>query len=307
MATKPVLPVRPFAVPQPRLRADVATWSEYWALTKPDVNILIGITVAAAFCMAAPPSRSTFPWTALVNAVFGTMLVAAGAATLNQWMERQFDALMRRTRRRPIAAGRIEPARGLALGTLISLAGTAYLAITSHLFTALLAVITLASYLFVYTPLKRRTPLCTMIGAIPGAMPPLIGWAAARGGVSADAWLLFAIVFLWQFPHFMAIAWMYREDYDRAGYKVLPQGRARVPVVLLQTLLPLIALVCVSLLPALTGTASVRITAGVLLLGLGFLIYGLKFVSRRSGPSARRLLFVSILYLPPVFLLLSLA
>ena len=307
MATKPILPARPFAPLQSRHRADVVAWSEYWALTKPDVNILIAITTAIAFCVATPSSVSSFPWIALVNAVFGTMLVAAGAATLNQWMERRFDARMRRTGRRPIAAGRIEPARALAFGTLVSIAGMAYLAITSNLLTAFLAAITLASYLFVYTPLKRRTPLCTMIGAIPGAMPPLIGWAAAEGQLSGGAWLLFAIVFLWQFPHFMAIAWMYREDYERAGYKVLPKDPARVPVVILQTLLPLVALIFVSLLPAVTGAVNVLRAGGVLLLGLGFLTCGLQFVSRRSGPSARRLLFASIVYLPLVFLLLSLS
>ena len=275
-------------------------------MTKPEINILIAIATAVAFCMAVPSSLASVPWISLLDSVLGTVLVASGAATLNQWMERKFDARMRRTARRPIAAGRIEPARAVAFGTLISLAGTAYLVVTSGVLAALLAAITLASYLFVYTPLKRRTPLCTMIGAIPGAMPPLIGWAAARGSLSAEAWLLFAIVFLWQFPHFMAIAWMYREDYDRAGYKVLPQNRARVPVVILQTLLPLISLVFVSLVPALTGTAGVLRTGGLLLLGLGFLACGLQFVSRRSGSSARRLLFVSILYLPSAFLLLSL-
>ena len=306
MATKPILPARPLAVLQSEHRTEVVAWSQYWALTKPDVNLLIAITVAVAFCMAVPPSLAGFPWIALLNAVVGTMLVAGGAATLNQWMERRFDAQMRRTGRRPIAAGRIEPGRALAFGTLVSLAGTAYLVVTSDVLAALLAAITLAGYLLVYTPLKRRTPLCTLVGAIPGAMPPLIGWAAARGALSAEAWLLFAIVFLWQFPHFMAITWMYREDYDRAGYKVLPRGNARVPVVILQTLLPLIALVFVSLLPTLTGAAGVLRTGGVLLAGLGFLTCGLQFVSRRSGSSARRLLLASILYLPVVFLLLSL-
>jgi len=306
MATKPVLPAPSFTVLRTRERTDVSTWSDYWALTKPEINILIAIATAVAFCMAVPSSLASVPWISLLDSVLGTVLVASGAATLNQWMERKFDARMRRTARRPIAAGRIEPARAVAFGTLISLAGTAYLVVTSGVLAALLAAITLASYLFVYTPLKRRTPLCTMIGAIPGAMPPLIGWAAARGSLSAEAWLLFAIVFLWQFPHFMAIAWMYREDYDRAGYKVLPQNRARVPVVILQTLLPLISLVFVSLVPALTGTAGVLRTGGLLLLGLGFLACGLQFVSRRSGSSARRLLFVSILYLPSAFLLLSL-
>jgi protoheme IX farnesyltransferase len=307
MASKSALPTPSLALPRPDARADAAAWSDYWALTKPDINLLIAITTAIAFCMAAPSSLSSFPWISLVNAVLGTVLVASGAATLNQWMERRFDAHMRRTARRPIAAGRIEPARALRFGTLLSLAGTVYLVVTSGWLAALLAAMTLASYLLAYTPLKRRTPLCTLIGAMPGAMPPLIGWAAARGSVSADAWLLFAMVFLWQFPHFMAIAWMYREDYDRAGYKVLPHGRARVPVVILQTLLPLIALLFMSLLPALAGTAGVLHGGGVLLLGLGFLGCGLQFVSRRSGSSARRLLFASILYLPSVLLLLSLA
>ena len=306
MATKPVLPAPSFAVVAPRQSASASSWSDYWALTKPEINLLIAITTAVAFCMAAPSSLSSFPWISLLNSVLGTMLVASGAATLNQWMERRFDAQMRRTARRPIAGGRIEPGRALAFGWLLSLVGVGYLVVTANALAAVLAAMTLASYLFMYTPLKRRTSFCTLVGAIPGAMPPLIGWAAARGSVSAEAWLLFAIVFLWQFPHFMAIAWMYREDYDRAGYKVLPHGRARVPIVIVQTVLPLFALVCVTLLQALRGTAGVLYTGGLVLLGLGFLTCGLQFVSKRSGSSARRLLFASILYLPPVFLLLSL-
>src|SRR5262245_4737765 len=226
MATKSVLPTPSLALPRPDPRADPRVWSDYWPLTKPDINLLIAITTAIAFCMAAPSSLSSFSWISLLNAVLGTVLTASGAATLNQWMERRFDAHMRRTARRPIAAGRIEPASALRFGTFLSLAGTAYLVVTSGRLAALLAAITLASYLLAYTPLKRRTSLCTLIGAIPGAMPPLIGWAAARGDLSGEAWLLFVTVFLWQCPHFMAIAWMYREDYDRAGYKVLPRGRA---------------------------------------------------------------------------------
>ena len=304
MATNPVLPARPIAVLPTRQIEVGSAWSDYWALTKPEINILIAITTAVAFCMAAP---SSLRWISLLNSVLGTVLVASGAATLNQWMERRFDAQMRRTARRPIAAGRIGPGRALTFGGVLSLVGIAYLLVAANALAALLAAMTLASYLFIYTPLKRRTSLCTLIGAIPGAMPPLIGWAAARGSLSTDAWLLFAIVFLWQFPHFMAIAWMYREDYDRAGYKVLPQNRARVPVVILQTLVPLIALVFVSLVPGPTDTAGVFRTGGLALLGLGFLAYGLQFVSRRSGSSARRLLFASILYLPTVLLVLSLA
>src|SRR5262245_7596309 len=271
MASEPVFPASTFAVVPARQSALVSAWSDYWTLTKPDVNVLIAITTAIAFGMAARSSPSCVAWSSLLNAVLGTILVASGAATLNQWMERRFDALMRRTARRPIAAGRIEPGRALRFGTLLSLAGITYLVLTSGRLAALLAAITLAAYLFAYTPLKRRTPLCMLIGAMPGAMPPLIGWAAVRGGLSADAWLLCAMVFLWQFPHFMAIAWMYREDYDRAGYKVLPHGRARVPVVIVQTVLPLIALVVISLLPALRGTAGVLHAVAALVLGVGFL------------------------------------
>src|SRR5262249_18732222 len=148
----------------------------------------------------------------------GTLLVAGGTATLNQYVERKFDAQMRRTKRRPVAAGRIDPAQALWFGIALSVSGTIYLAAAVNLLASLLAVLTLLSYLLLYTPLKRKTPLCTLVGAIPGAVPPLIGWAAGSGGLSLEAWLLYALVFLWQFPHFMAIAWMYREDYEHAGY-----------------------------------------------------------------------------------------
>src|SRR5262245_3158420 len=217
------------AVPlvRPRLGVRPTALSDHWAMTKPDVNLLIAITTATAFCLAARAGGAPFPWVRLLHTLAGTMLVASGAAVLNQWMERHFDALMRRTARRPVAAGRIQPGRALALGTLASLAGLAYLAGAVGWLPSLLALATLLAYLFLYTPAKRRTPLCTLIGAIPGAIPPLIGWAAARGRLDAGAWLLYAIVFLWQFPHFMAIAWMYRDDYDRAGYLVLPRGVAQ--------------------------------------------------------------------------------
>jgi len=160
----------------------------------------------------------------------------------------------------------------------------------------------LLTYLFLYTPLKRKTPLCVLVGAFPGAVPPLIGWAAASGRLSSEAWTLYAILFLWQFPHFMAIAWMYREDYDRAGYLVLPKGNARVPFVTLETLLPLLALVAISMVQSPTRHAAVSYCAGALL-GLGFLYFGLAFVLRRSRSAARRLLAASIVYLPLLFVL----
>src|SRR5216684_2812299 len=220
-----------------------AMLSDYWALTKPEVNFLILITTFAGFCLGCADAGRQFSFLALFKTLLGTLLVASGTATLNQYIERQFDAQMRRTSRRPLAAGRLEPSAVLAFGILLSVAGTVGLAIAAGVVASLLALLTLLSYLFLYTPLKRRTALCVLVGAFPGAMPPLIGWAAASGRLNVEAWLLYCIVFLWQFPHFMAIAWMYREDYDRAGYIVLPQGQSRFRLLVLQTILPLLVLI----------------------------------------------------------------
>ena len=180
----------------------------------------------------------------------------------------------------------------------MSVAGGIYLAIAAGILASLLALLTLLSYLFLYTPLKRRTPLCVLVGAFPGAMPPLIGWAAS-GRLNMGAWLLYAILFLWQFPHFMAIAWMYREDYDRAGYSILPKGHARAAIVILQTMLPLFALVPISFVHFPTAPATTY--WAVRLLGLGFLYFGLEFIFQLSRGAARRLLVASILYLPLLF------
>jgi protoheme IX farnesyltransferase len=203
---------------------------------------------------------------------------------------------MRRTAERPAAAGRLEPHAVLAFGVILSVAGGIYLALAAGVLASLVALLTLLSYLFLYTPLKRKTPLCVLVGAFPGAMPPLIGWAAPSGRLDIEAWLLYAIVFLWQFPHFMAIAWMYREDYDRAGYLMLPKGRARVLSVSLQTILPLLALVPIGIVRFPAVHADISYWAG-LPLGLGFLYFGLEFVLQRSRGAARRLLAASIVYL----------
>jgi protoheme IX farnesyltransferase len=207
---------------------------------------------------------------------------------------------MRRTARRPAAAGRLTPPVVLAFGTALAVAGSIYLAAAVNLLASLLATLTLLTYLFVYTPLKRKTPLCVLVGAFPGAMPPLIGWAAASGRLNIEAGILYAILFLWQFPHFMAIAWMYREDYDRAGYLVLPKGNARVPFVMLETLLPLLALVAISIVQFPTRHAAMFYCAATLL-GAGFTYFGWKFVFERSRTAARRLLTASIVYLPLVY------
>jgi len=274
-----------------------AMLSDYWALTKPEVNFLILITTFAGFYLGCADAGRQFSFIGLFNALLGTLLVASGTATLNQYIERRFDAQMRRTSQRPLAAGRLEPSAVLAFGILLSVAGCTFLAIAVGMLPSLLALLTLLSYLFLYTPLKRRTPLCVLVGAFPGAMPPLIGWAAASGRLNVASWLLYAILFLWQFPHFMAIAWMYREDYDRAGYSILPKGRARVAIVILQTMLPLFALVPISLVqcPASPATISYWV---VRLLGLGFLYFGLEFMLQQSRGAARHLLAASIIYLP---------
>ncbi len=279
-----------------------STLSDYWALTKPEVNFLILITTGVGFYLGCRNEARPLSFLALFNTLLGTLLVASGTGTLNQYIERKFDAQMRRTARRPAAAGRLKPAAVLAFGIALAGAGSVYLAIAVNPLSSVLAILTLLTYLFVYTPLKRKTPLCVLVGAFPGAMPPLIGWAGASGRLSIEAGILFAVLFLWQFPHFMAIAWMYREDYDRAGYLVLPKGKARVPVMTLETLLPLLAVVPISIAQFPTRHAVMFCCAGTLL-GLGFLYFGLEFVRRRSRASARRLLAASIVYLPLLFVL----
>ncbi len=216
------------AVRQPFPARSAAAPADYWALTKPDINFLIATVTAAGFYLGLPVERRGFPFLLLIHTLLGTLLLSSGASALNQFMERRFDARMRRTARRPLAAGKLEPASALRFGLLLSITGSVYLAVAVNILASLLSVVTLVTYLFVYTPLKRKTPWCTLAGAFPGAMPTLIGRAAASREVSAEAWGLYSILFLWQFPHFMAIAWMYREDYARAGYLVLlPDSRAR--------------------------------------------------------------------------------
>jgi heme o synthase len=278
--------------------------ADYWAMTKPEVNFLIGITTAAGFYLAAPP-LSRFAWMPFLHTLLGTLLVASGAAVLNHWMESPFDARMRRTARRPIPAGRIHPDHALAFGSTLSVAGVSYLALAGGVLASLLAIATLIGYLLIYTPLKRVTPLCTLVGAAPGAAPPLIGWAAARGHLDPDAWLLFSILFLWQFPHFMSIAWMYRDDYERAGYLVLPESASRDRFITVHTLLPLLGLMLVSVL-LVHGNQRALYSIGALLLGVGFLYFGVQFTSQRSRSAARQLLMASILYLPSLLLLMSL-
>jgi protoheme IX farnesyltransferase len=280
--------------------------SHYWALTKPEVNLLILITTFAGFYLAPVQGPGGFRIMLAVNTLLGTLLVAGGTATLNQYAERRFDAQMRRTARRPLAAGMLEARAARWFGIVLSLVGTLYLAVAVNALASILAILTLMSYLFLYTPLKRRTPLCVLVGAFPGAVPPLIGWAAARGQLAPEAWLLYAMVFLWQFPHFMAIAWMYREDYARAGYLVLPAGARRDHFAIWQTVVASLALIPLSLIPTITGNSGLVYSVGAFMLGSIFFYYSARFAVRRSGVAARQLLAASIIYLPAVFVLMML-
>lgn len=308
MATEPTIALLNAAPVAQRSRAGrlFATMPDYWALTKPEVNFLILITTFAGFYLAPSSGPGGFRILLVLHTLLATLLVAGGTGTLNQFLERSFDAQMRRTVRRPVASGRIEASHALWFGVSLSLAGTVYLALAVNVLASLLAVVTLLSYLFLYTPLKRKSPLCTLVGAFPGAVPPLIGWAAARGRLDPEAWVLYAMVFLWQFPHFMAIAWMYREDYARAGYLVLPAGELKDRLVIWQSLVTSLALILLSLIPAIAGESGPVYLVGALILGSIFLYYSARFAFRRSNVAARKLLTASIAYLPLVFILMML-
>ena len=267
---------------------------DYYALTKPEVNLLILMTTSAGYYLG---SHGPLRILGLINTLVGTLLVASGTATLNQWMERFYDGQMRRTATRPLPSGRISGREAFQFGILLSVGGGVYLAATVNLLASLLAVSTLLSYLLVYTPLKRKTPLCTLLGAIPGAMPTLIGWAGGAGGIDRQAWLLFAILFLWQFPHFLAIALMYRDDYARAGYRMLPSFDRDSRFTRAEILGFAIVLVATTILP-LASRPGYLIAMG--LAGAFLLFHVMKLTRSASTALASRLLHASVLYLPVV-------
>jgi len=280
----------PLTVERPSTRA-----ADYLALTKPRLNGLVVATSAAGYYLGVQGSTDLL---AMASAVAGTALVAGGAAVLNQVYERETDALMRRTRMRPLPDGRIPLAEATIFGLALSAAGLGVLATRTNLAAAALALATLVIYLTVYTPMKRRTPLATLVGAVPGALPPLIGWTASHGTISIGGITLFAIVFLWQIPHFMAIAWLYRDDYGRAGFPMLPvvdpEGRRAGR----QAVIYALALVPVSLVPTLAGISG-RVYFGIALaLGVALLWLAVRFATERTDAAARRLFFGSITYLP---------
>jgi len=294
--------LNPAAVALERLttRERVAAYVE---LTKPRITFLIVLTAAAGFALA---SSARIDYVGMLRAMLGIALLSSGIATINQYMERGLDALMRRTVNRPLPSGKLLPWEALAFGVSLIVLAELYLAVLVNPLTALIGLTVIAGYLFAYTPLKTRTSLSTMVGAFPGAVPPLIGWAAARGAIGLEAWVLFAILFLWQFPHFLAIAWMYREDYSRAGILMLPvvepDGRVTAQQIVVYTIL----LLPVSLLPTALGISGKVYLYGAIVLGLLFLYSSVRAAFSKSRQEARRLLLASVIYLPLLFILMVL-
>jgi len=275
--------------------------TDFVALAKPRLNLLVIASALAGYVMAGGDAHDVWP---LLGMLAGTGLVAGGASAFNQIIERGPDRLMRRTRLRPMPDGRLNMREALLFASVLTAAGLGILAVGANLLSALVALVTLATYALVYTPLKRYSWFATVIGAIPGALPPVIGWAAAEGALSRGAWVLFGIVFLWQLPHFLAIAWIYREDYARAGFPMLPviepDGRstARQAVIYAAALLP------ISLAPTLVGMTGTVYFIGALALTLLFVGLALRFGITRTVADARRLFFGSIIYLPLLWILM---
>jgi protoheme IX farnesyltransferase len=271
-------------------------FQDYYILTKPEVNLLILMTTSAGYYLG---SHGPFRFAGLLNTLVGTLLVASGTATLNQWWERSWDGQMLRTASRPLPSGRLTAREAFCFGMLLSIAGGLYLALAVNGLAAMLAVSTLLSYLLIYTPLKRKTPLCTLLGAFPGAMPTLIGWAGASASINRNAWFLFAILFLWQFPHFLAIALMYRADYARAGYRMLPRFDLDSRFTRAEIFGFTVVLVVATMLPLAIHAGAVYLTS-MALAGTYLLYHVSRLMNSTSTIMARRVVLASVLYLPVV-------
>ena len=270
----------------------------FFELTKPRIAFMLVLTSAAGFYLGSGPS---FDLTLFVNSMLAITLLAFGVATLNQYIERDIDALMERTAKRPIPSGRVSPTEALVFGILLCVGAEIYLFVAANLITAVLGMIVIAGYVLLYTPLKTKTPLSTAVGAVPGAIPPLIGWTAASNEITLGAWFLFSILFLWQFPHFLAIAWMYKDQYAKAGIKMLPvvdrSGIATARQIVLFTLF----LVPISLAPFFLGISGIYFLIGAIVLGIWFLFVSIQAARTKSVTKARKLLLASVLYLPIIF------
>jgi heme o synthase len=292
--------------PSIALTAPAVRVADLLELTKPRITFMVVVSAAAGFYLGAGSNELLGDFFRLLNAMLGTALVASGASCLNQFLERESDRWMERTSQRPLPAGRIEPAVALLFGVLLAVAGSTYLWFAANPLTAILGALTLLLYVAVYTPLKRHSSLCTIVGAVPGALPPVMGWTAATGALTAEAWALFSILFFWQMPHFLAIAWIYRDDYRRGGQPMLPVIDPSGGSTARQIVLYGLALLPTSLLPAALGLCGSVYFAGALVLGLGFLAVGLHTAMTRTVASARLLLRVSVAYLPALLALMAL-
>jgi heme o synthase len=288
---------------QPTVESGVAVREKAAALvtlTKPRIALMLVLTAAAGFYLG---TAGSFNFLLFVNSMLGIALLAFGVATLNQYIERDTDLLMKRTATRPLPTGKLTNVQALVFGILLCLAAEVYLAVTVNLLTAALGLSVIIGYVLLYTPLKTKTSLSTVIGAFPGAMPPLMGWTAAAGTITIPAWMLFTILFFWQFPHFLAIAWMYREEYAKAGILMLPvvepEGRLTAQQIVVFTLL----LVPISFAPFFMAQTGVIYLVGAALLGLWFIWESIKFARAKSNAQAKKLLRVSVIYLPLLFLL----
>jgi protoheme IX farnesyltransferase len=278
--------------------------SDYLMMMKPELTLLSVSTAVGSAYIALQGSMHYF---LQVHTLIGTILIGGAAGVLNQYLERQYDAMMKRTEQRPLPAGRIQPAEALFFGIVLGVAGLSYLAIFTNWVAVSLSVITLVSYLVIYTPLKRKIPFATVVGGIPGALPPLIGCAVVRGSVSMEAWSLFFILFFWQMPHFLSLAWMYRKDYARGGYKLLVVLDQSGDVTSRQILIYCCALVPASLMPTLIGFTGYTYFTGALILSISFLITGIVFFRKQSPIAARRIFYSSLIFLSSLYILLILA
>ena len=277
--------------------------ADFAELVKARLTLLVLLTTAVGFYLAVENPTN---YVALFHTVFGTAAAAAGAAALNQWWERRLDALMHRTRMRPVPAGRMRPIEALVLGGALSIFGVGYVAFLCNALSATLAAITIIIYIFAYTPLKRVSTFNTALGAVPGALPPMIGWAAARGTIDAGAWSLFAILFFWQLPHFFAIAWMYRDDYVRAGFRMISGDDRSGERSASQSVFFCILLFVIAGLPAFLGVVTAAYLLVELALGGAFVAVAMRFLRTRSPANARLLFITSIVYLPLLLLALVL-
>ena len=272
------------------------SWTAVFSdLVKARLTTLVLLTTLVGFYLGW---RGAMNFALMFNTLAATALVASGASALNQLLEREYDAKMRRTQSRPLPSGRLQPTTVAIFGGVTSVAGLVYLALAVNLLTSVLGAVTLVSYLFIYTPLKRVTWLNTLVGAVPGALPPLMGWTAARGELSGEGWALFAILFFWQLPHFFAIAWMYRDEYAKAGFKMLSNVDADGKRTAEQSVSNTLALLAVSLCPFVFKMAGTTYLVGAIILGAGFLFCAIQFSRQLTLPRAKQLFFASIIYLP---------